>query len=1115
MEGLKKVVFLDNKGRDLNSNISLSENAIKVLEKRYLKKDEKGEVIETPEDMFRRVARTIAEAERLYGGDEEKIKIWERRFYEMMSRLLFLPNSPTLMNAGRELGQLAACFVLPVEDSMEGIFDALKWAAIVHKSGGGTGFSFSRLRPKDSRVGSTGGVASGPVSFMKIFNTATEQVKQGGTRRGANMGILRVDHPDIMEFITCKEDGKELNNFNISVAVTDRFMEAVREGKDYDLIDPRNNKKVGTLNARAVYEKLIEQAHKTGDPGIIFIDRINADNPTPQLGQIESTNPCITKDTFIFTTDGPKKVVDLIGSGFNAIIDGKRHPSKEGFFFTGVKEVYKIKTKEGFTLRATANHPIRTVIRLSRYKMDWAWKPVSSLKRGDKILINNHRGVDYWNGPGNFEEGYILGLLVGDGIIKQDKAILSTWGEDEGVKSVREYVLSILNKYPHRADFSGWYKVKGRDEYRISTRFIKELANSFGIFQGEKTVTDKIEKSSYEFHRGFLRGIFDADGSVQGNQIKGVSIRLSQSNISILTSVQRMLLRLGIFSRIYKNRRDESMKLMPNGKGGKKLYKIKPQHELVISGENLSYFSERIGFSDIKKDERLKEILSSYKRRLNRERFVAEIESIDPCGQEDVYDCRIPGINAFDANGFYVHNCGEQPLLPYEACILGSINLSLFFKDGKIDFPSLKKTVHYAVRFLDNAIDVSRFPLPQIEEMAKGNRKIGLGVMGFADLLFQMNIAYDSDEAIEVAEKVMRFIQEQAKEASIELAKERGNFPNYERSIYRDSGLPMRNAARTTIAPTGTLSIIAGCSSGIEPLFALSFVRNVLDGERLIEVNPHFERVAKERGFWSKELFERISEKGSIQDFKEIPEDIRRVFVVSHDIDPVWHVKMQAAFQKHTDNAVSKTVNMPKDATLEDVKKVYDLAYELGCKGITIYRDGSKDRQVLNISSREKRPLEKKRVRERPQTLEGFTTKIATGYGNLYVTVTEYEGKPFEVFATIGKSGKSTTAKTEAIGRLVSLALRAGVEVEEIVDQLKGICGEHPVFSNGKLILSIPDAIAKILEERYLKDSERNGNRRKRFENSLSGDICPECGGKLSFEEGCATCHMCGFTKCG
>lgn len=750
MGRLKKVIFLDDKDSNRNSNISFSENAIKVLEKRYLRKDAKGELIETPEDMFRRVARSIAEAERVYGGDGEKIKIWERRFYEMMSRLLFLPNSPTLMNAGRELGQLAACFVLPVEDSMEGIFEALKWAAIVHKSGGGTGFSFSRLRPKDSRVGSTGGVASGPVSFMKIFNTATEQVKQGGTRRGANMGILRVDHPDIMEFITCKEDGKELNNFNISVAVTDRFMEALREGKDYDLIDPRNNKKVGTLNARAVYEKLIEQAHKTGDPGIIFIDRINADNPTPQLGQIESTNPC-----------------------------------------------------------------------------------------------------------------------------------------------------------------------------------------------------------------------------------------------------------------------------------------------------------------------------------------------------------------------------GEQPLLPYEACILGSINLSLFFKDGKIDFPSLKKTVHYAVRFLDNAIDVSRFPLPQIEEMARGNRKIGLGVMGFADLLFQMNIAYDSDDAIEIAEKVMTFIQDQAKEASTELAKERGNFPNYERSIYRDSGLPMRNASRTTIAPTGTLSIIAGCSSGIEPLFALSFVRNVLDGERLIEVNPHFEQIAKERGFWSKELIERISEKGSIQDFKEIPEDIRRVFVVSHDINPVWHVRMQAAFQKYTDNAVSKTVNMPKDATLEDVKKVYDLAYELGCKGITIYRDGSKDRQVLNISSLKKEmSSEEKKVRERPQTLEGFTTKVATGYGNLYVTVTEYEGKPFEVFATIGKSGKSTTAKTEAIGRLVSLALRSGVEVEEIVDQLKGICGEHPVFSDGKLILSIPDAIARVLEERYLKDTKRNSNRRKRFENSLSGDICPECGGKLSFEEGCATCHICGFTKC-
>ncbi len=751
--GLKKPspVRLD-KSIFVKKGLDLSENARRVLEKRYLKKDAKGRVIETPEQLFRRVARHIAQAEKKY-GDEAHVKRIEEIYYEMMTQFRFLPNSPTLMNAGRRLGQLAACFVLPVEDSMEGIFDALKNAALIHKSGGGTGFSFSRLRPKNSRVGTTGGVASGPVSFMKIFNTATEQVRQGGTRRGANMAILRVDHPDIMEFIHCKKNNRELNNFNISVAVTDAFMEAVKKDTNYDLIDPRDGKKVGELNARDVYTALVRQAWENGDPGIVFIDRVNNDNPTPELGQIESTNPC-----------------------------------------------------------------------------------------------------------------------------------------------------------------------------------------------------------------------------------------------------------------------------------------------------------------------------------------------------------------------------GEQPLLPMEACNLGSINLSKFVMENGggpvIDWEGLKETVWYAVRFLDDTIDVSKYPLSEIDEMVKGNRKIGLGVMGFADMLYQLRIPYNSDTALEMAEQVMAFIQRESHEASKKLAEERGPFKNFEKSIFKDQeGCVYRNATVTTIAPTGTLSIIAGCSSGIEPLFALSFVRNVMDNDKLLEVNPHFEKVAKERGFYSKELMDIIARKGTIQSIEEIPEDVRKVFVTAHDISPEWHVRMQAAFQKHTDNAVSKTVNLPRDATVEDVLKVYDLAYELGCKGVTIYRDGSKKNQVLSFADRsEKESGFMTAVKERPETLEGFTTKMVTGYGNLYVTVTEYEGRPFEVFATIGKSGRSTTAKTEAIGRLVSLALRSGVNVEEIVDQLKGIGGEHPVFQKDGLVLSIPDAIARVLERRYLKD--KKSNKRGKREYSLLGETCPECGQTISFEEGCMTCHFCGFTKC-
>ena len=751
--GLKNMASLKlNSSIFVKNDLDLSDNARSVLKRRYLKKDTNGRLIESPKQMFKRVSRHIARAEKKYGDDADRRKM-EETFYQMMTELKFLPNSPTLMNAGRRLGQLAACFVLPVEDSMDGIFESLKNAALIHKSGGGTGFSFSRLRPKDSRVGTTGGVASGPVSFMKIFNTATEQVKQGGTRRGANMAILRIDHPDIMEFISCKKNDGELNNFNISVGLTEEFMQAVQEDDTYDLVDPCEKAKTGELRALEVYRTLVEHAWETGDPGIIFLDRMNRDNPTPSLGEIESTNPC-----------------------------------------------------------------------------------------------------------------------------------------------------------------------------------------------------------------------------------------------------------------------------------------------------------------------------------------------------------------------------GEQPLLPLEACNLGSINLAKFVdtsgSKASVDYEGLGETVCSAVRFLDNTIDMSNYPIAEIDEMVKGNRKIGLGVMGFADLLFRLGIPYNSEEALAVADEVMGFIQHTSHDASRELAKERGPFKNYEKSIfYGKKGGARRNATTTTIAPTGTLSIISDCSSGIEPIFALSFVRNVMDNDRLMEVNPYFETVAKERGFYSADLMDAIAKKGSIRDFEEIPADIREVFVTAHDVTPEWHLRMQAAFQKHTDNAVSKTVNLPNDATVEDVRRIYDLAFELGCKGVTIYRDGSKKNQVLSLSKKISKQTEPSTtVRERPETLEGFTSQIKTGMGNLYLTVTELDGQPFEVFATIGKSGRSTTAKTEAIGRLVSLALRSGVEVQEIVDQLKGIGGEHPVFQEGGLVLSIPDAVARVLEKRYLKNGRRKNNG---YAHSLLGETCPECGQTISFEEGCMTCHFCGYTKCG
>lgn len=750
---------------------SLKPNTEVVLEKRYLRKDLEGALAEDPRGLFWRVASAIAGEEAKYPQSPYTPEALAREFYDLMTSWSFLPNSPTLMNAGTDLGQLSACFVLPVGDSIEEIFDAVKYAAMIHKSGGGTGFSFSRLRPRESRVGSTGGVASGPVSFLRIFNTATEQIKQGGTRRGANMGILRVDHPDIVDFIRAKEREGEFNNFNLSVGLTEAFMQAVERGEEYDLRLPATGESAGKLPARQVFDLLVKKAWQSGDPGIVFLDRINRDNPTPDQGEIESTNPC-----------------------------------------------------------------------------------------------------------------------------------------------------------------------------------------------------------------------------------------------------------------------------------------------------------------------------------------------------------------------------GEQPLLPFEACNLGSINLSCFYvpghnaekdpADNGVDWQGLARAVHLAVRFLDNVIDASRFPLPMIDETVRRNRKIGLGVMGFADLLYELGVAYDSPEGVALGERLMAFVQSEGHKASAQLAKERGPFPAWPTSIYAARGEgPYRNATVTTIAPTGTLSIIAGCSSGVEPLFALCFTRNILDGERLVEVNPYFEAALADAGLASPELMESVAAKGSIQGMDFLPAALRKTFVTAMDIAPVWHLRMQAAFQRHTDNAVSKTVNLPNSATEKDIHDIYWLAYQEGCKGVTVYRDGCKSVQVLATGEGQKKmdgaPADGQSgapaapaapvsgVRRRPDVVQGFTQKVQTGLGAMYLTVNEVDGQPFEVFATIGKSGRSITAKAEAIGRLVSLALRSGVAVRDVVAQIKGIGGEHPVFRGKGLLLSIPDAIAWVLEKRYLKD-ERLGT-----VTDIEGQKCPECGEALVFQEGCLICPACGFSRCG
>jgi len=773
---------------------AISDNARKVLERRYLKKDDNGNVVETAEDMFRRVANNIAQADLLYSADAD-IKRTEDIFFNLMANLDFVPNSPTLMNAGRDLQQLSACFVLPIEDSMEDIFDTVKNTALIHKSGGGTGFSFSRLRPRNSRVRSTKGASSGPVSFMSVFNSATEIIKQGGTRRGANMGILRVDHPDIIQFIKCKQEDGRLSNFNISVALTQEFMDAVKEGAKYKLRDPRDGRITGEQDSREVFDLIVEMAHGNGEPGIVFIDRINESNPTPHIGAIESTNPC-----------------------------------------------------------------------------------------------------------------------------------------------------------------------------------------------------------------------------------------------------------------------------------------------------------------------------------------------------------------------------GEQPLLPYESCNLGSLNLSHFVTSrGAVDYARLGEVVHHSVHFLDNVIDMNAYPLDKIARMTKSNRKIGLGVMGFADMLIMMGIPYDSAEAYEIGAQVMQFIDEESKVASRELARVRGPFPNFKESVYDVPGAaPIRNATTTTIAPTGTISIIAGCSSGVEPLFAVSYTRTVMDNDELVEVNPLFKAACKERGVYTDKLMLDIAEAGSVRHVDQVPEDLRKLFVTAHDITPECHIRMQAAFQKHVDNAVSKTVNFRTDATIDDVETVYRMAYALGCKGVTIYRDGSRDNQVLAVKKEKKEPVAAAAPapaspfkvdargfhvpRERPAVTQGSTERIITGCGNLYVTINKDENGPCEVFTQMGKSGGCAASQSEAVSRLISLCLRSGIDPKQIVKHLRGIRCHTPSWQNGGMIMSCPDALGLVID-RYLRWNEKeeaasaagagdsmaaSASATASLEyaaapEKLSSSLelrdqmvgaCPDCGGAVEHDSGCIICRICGFSKC-
>ncbi len=1633
---------------------ALTENAIRVLEKRYLRKDEKGKVIETPKEMFARVAWNLAHAERLYGAKEAEVVERAKQFYRLIASLEFLPNSPTLMNAGLELQQLSACFVLPVDDSLVGIFESLKQQALIHQSGGGTGFSFSRLRPKGDFVKSTMGVASGPVSFMRIFDAATQTVKQGGCistrsllrtsaglkplghllnapplgenftreqvfdgahyahalvaqdngpadvytietdlgltlqatynhavavvnnhgqvawqeasqlmpgdwlvvvkgshlgidrslprlppqhpnatplhvpdrmnpdlaeilglymadgctgtggrviftvgtndlevadrlrglmrrcfglepnritegegggyidlqfqsrdlvrwmeslgwlkggspnafipaevlgasaetaraflrglfegdghvhsengyaclsttsprlaeeaqqlllslgivarrrmttdrrgafgrrplhtltvvdedslrafsmdigfigdrkqgrlehgprskvntsdvvpnqgealralypyvgrgsgpgrskrgakrtlyralmhyvseehprqvprkrllrllqrfpelaaneslkamadptrvyarvtsirpdraatadleipgpasfvangvlvhnkRRGANMGILRIDHPDVMDFITCKDKTSEITNFNISVAVTDKFLEAVKAGTTYDLVNPRNGQVVKPLDAREVLDKIAHQAWKNGEPGLFFIDETNRRQPTPNVGMMEATNPCVTGDTLVSTEQGLMTIAELAEkhpNGGISLVTDRRVPAEvvtesNGLLLasrdeaesgtrlgpmvaawrTGVRPVWRIMTKSGFELTATADHKVLTTE---------GWFKVEDLVPGKhqlliqsgvgrfpeerklpftptNIYIGQNGKTTALNLPTEWSKGLglVLGWLIGDGWLRAgDKNCRVGFTFARNDAPIFATLRPILNKWYGR-DIRG---VRRRnDVYDLSyhSKFFVEFFERLGVKPvgaDDKEVPAALFQAPRDVVVAFLQALFTADGTVRKHpDPNGTWIALTSKSRDLLRGVQLLLLNLGIRSRLLERSRPARRGLFKyvTKSGEERDYTSDGVlFEVAIFGEGRDDFREMVGFLDEKQA-----FLSAVQSEKHRPSVFEELlMSKEFSGECEVFDLTEAMSHSMICNGIVVRQCGEQPLLPYESCNLGSINLEKHMvrtKAGKwdVDWKKLEATIRASVRLLDDVIDMNAYPVKEIEEMTKATRKIGLGIMGFARMLFMLEVPYDSPEGVEWGRKIMKFIHETGYDESRKLAEVRGVYPAWEGSRHWEAGIKIRNSYVTTVAPTGTLSMIADTSGGCEPEFSLIWYKRVMEGDQLPYFLDYFEEVAKREGFWSEDLVKRILENhGSPRGLNDVPGKWQRVFAVAHNVTPEWHVRMQAAFQDYCDAAVSKTINLPREATVEDVKKAYLLAYDLKCKGITVYRDGSREDQVMNIgvaeAARPAEPAPKEvrievpaepavvRPRPRPDVITGRTQKILTGYGALYVTINEDDKGLFEVFAQIGRGGGYTASFTEGLARLVSLCLRSGVPVDEITDQLEGIRSPRIALDHGERVYSIPDAIARAIK-RHIGMHKAGVMPPVESFDELGGAVetdvelekeardvaamvrkglnpeCPECGKQLIYEEGCVKCRACGYSEC-
>jgi ribonucleoside-diphosphate reductase alpha chain len=1250
--------------------IELTDNARQVLVRRYVRRGDDGKPVESVEEMFWRVAYHVAKVEEAWGGD-----VLERahHFYTLLTSKKFFPNSPTFTGAGTPLGQLAACFVLPISDDMgrdeAGIFQSLRNAALIQQTGGGNGFSFSRLRPAGGLVKSSAGQATGPVGFLRVYDNAFGEIAQGGTRRGANMGVLRVDHPDVDDFITCKTNENAITNFNISVGITDAFMQAVQDDADWDLVFPdiaspeyrsfrgtiEQAREQGipirvykTVRARELFDKIVQQAHHNGEPGVLFLDAANRSNPVPHLYPLESTNPCFVGSTRIATDQGMLKIEELANSGAELLVatDGRAplggdgqsgpvggvsyRPASPAWKTRENVQTYTLITKHGYLVTATPDHKFLTKMR--------GYVELSSLQPGETLLLQSGQGVwsknfrlpnleslrekflsmaqagdrasgnlvqrkdfadQYANLPENWshELGVILGTLLGDGWLSPTSnspvGMVFNSGDDE--------LLDIVH-----GNLRSWFgegHLHERSAVRQLTygRLPYEFFVSLGVVASrahEKRVPESLWQAPRQAVVGFLQALFTTDGTVNlSAHKKSCSIRLASASLELLRDVQLLLLNFGIVSRIH-TRRPDGMRLLPDGHGGKKEYFTHADYELLIDKANRDEFAREIGFLNAEKQQKVLEFIRTKTRLSNRESFETIVLSVEPAGVADVYDLTEPQTHSVIANGIVAHQCGEQWLGPFENCCLGSVNLAQHFgENGTVDWNSLRESVELSTRFLDDVVEANAYvpAVPQLREAAHRARRIGLGIMGLADLMYHVGVRYGSPEGQEFASVVMEFVRYHSMKTSIDMAAERGPFPAIEGSIYDPDNLKwrapqsiipitqtwerpalnwdeiiseikrhgIRNAAQTTVAPTGTIATVAGCEGyGCEPVFALAYIRHVNDNGKDLQLtygSPLFEKALQNAGLdhdARQSIFESVMNHGTCQDVDEVPEQVRRIFATAGDVTAEEHVRMAGALQAFVDNSISKTINFPEGASEVDVAHAYMLAWELGAKGITVYVTGSRDKVVLETKAtlNKKQGLEAPTPndadksssgepdiwhatkKQRPRALRGQTFNINTPLGKAFITVNENGGdQPFEVFINTSKAGSDTAAVSEAIGRLISYILRLASPVapldrmREVVAQLAGIGGGRSLGFGPNRVRSLPDGVGQVLDEYLLNrtdprdiiDSGGNGHNpavsgpQTTSPMMKIGDLCPECGqAAVVNEEGCRKCYACGYSEC-